>query len=72
MKETNTTEYSFSIQPLSSENGGGYVIEFPDFPGCMSDGKTIEEAIQNGQDAVACWIAAVKESGRAIPKPRKI
>jgi antitoxin HicB len=38
----------------------------------MSDGETIEEAIRNGQDAVACWIAAAKESGRTIPKPGQL
>lgn len=69
MKKTKISDYLFTIRALSTEDGGGYSIEFPDLPGCMSDGKTIEEAMSNGQDAVACWIAAAKESGRLIPKP---
>ena len=41
-------EYRFTIRPLSTEEGSGYLIEFPDLPGCMSDGETIGEAIANG------------------------
>jgi len=63
------TEYRFTIRPLSAEEGGGYLIEFPDLPGCMSDGETIEEAIANGQDAKRCWIDAMREAGRRIPPP---
>lgn len=68
MKKTKTPDYPFVLRHLSAEDGGGYFIEFSDLPGCMSDGKTIEEAIKNGQDAVACWMAAAKKSGRLIPK----
>jgi predicted RNase H-like HicB family nuclease len=63
------TEYRFTIRPLTEEEGGGYLIEFPDLPGCMSDRETIEEAIADGEDAKRCWIAAMKEAGRLIPPP---
>ncbi len=72
MKKVKISDYPFTIQHLSLENGGGYLIEFPDLPGCMSDGDTIEEAIKNGHDAIVCWIAAAKESGRKIPKPGEL
>src|SRR5687767_2757423 len=62
-------EYPFTVRPLSEDDGGGYLIEFPDLPGCMSDGETIEEAIENGADAMKCWIAAMREAGREIPMP---
>ena len=65
----NDIEYRFTIRPLSSEEGGGYLIEFPDLPGCMSDGETVDEAIANGQDAKRCWIEAMREAGRPIPSP---
>ena len=64
-----TLNYPFILRQLTKEEGGGFLIEFPDLPGCLSDGEAIEEAIKNGQDAVACWIAAAKESGREIPRP---
>jgi len=60
-------EYRFTVRPLTEDEGGGYLIEFPDLPGCMSDGETIEEAIANGEDAQRGWIAAMKEAGRPIP-----
>ena len=62
-------DYPIELRPLSEEEGGGWLITFPDLPGCMSDGETPEEAMQNGQDALACWINAAKESGREIPQP---
>jgi hypothetical protein len=44
--------YRFTIRPLSEDEGGGYLIGFPDLPGCRSDGATIEETITNGLDAM--------------------
>src|SRR5580693_8916973 len=69
MTEKKILDYPFSIRHLSKEDGGGYLIEFPDLPGCMSDGETPEEAIENGKDAMEGWIAACKELGRPVPKP---
>ncbi|HEV8052214.1 MAG TPA: type II toxin-antitoxin system HicB family antitoxin [Parachlamydiaceae bacterium] len=60
-------EYPFTIRELSLDDGSGFLIEFPDLPGCMSDGETVEEAMANGVDAVQCWIDAAKAKGREIP-----
>ena len=65
----NLPEYQFTIRELPIDDGGGYLIEFPDLPGCMSDGETVEEAIANGSDAVKCWITVAKEKGREVPDP---
>jgi antitoxin HicB len=62
-------QYPFEIRPLSEEEGGGYLIIFPDLPGCMSDGETIEEAIMNGIDAVTSWVETTKEFNDPIPAP---
>ena len=62
-------QYPFLMSILPPEEGGGYLIEFPDLPGCMSDGETIEETIENGKDAVFCWIETAKEFGDEIPQP---
>ena len=35
-------DYPFTICLLATEDGGGYRIEFPDVPGCISDGETPE------------------------------
>jgi len=66
------SEYPFIIRPLSNEEGGGYLIEFPDLPGCMSDGETIDEAVKNGENAIQAWMEAAKQMNRPIPHPRKL
>ena len=68
MKTTNDDLPRFEIKPLSTEDGGGYLIEFPDFPGCMSDGETPEEAIREGRDALASYMRTLEELGRKIPE----
>lgn len=72
MSNIKISEYPFIIRHLSNEEGGGYLIEFPDLPGCMSDGETIDEAIENGQDAIQAWIEAAKEVNRPIPIPGEL
>lgn len=65
-------DYPFAVRQLTSEEGGGFLIEFPDLPGCMSDGDTLEETIKNGQDALVCWLSAAKAAGRKIPSPGQL
>ena len=72
MKTEKILDYPFTIRHLSKKDGGGYFIEFPDLPGCMSDGETIAEAIQNGHDAITCWIDAAKKAGKPIPQPGEL
>lgn len=72
MKTEKIFDYPFTIRHLPKDDGGGYLIEFPDLPGCMSDGETIAEAIENGNDAVSCWMDAAKKAGRAVSKPGEL
>ena len=65
-------EYAFELRPLSADEGGGWLIAFPDLPGCMSDGETPEEAMHNGRDALDAWIRAARQAGRDIPKPGEL
>jgi antitoxin HicB len=72
MTHVKIDEYPFVIRHLTKEEGGGYLIEYPDLPGCMSDGETLDETVENGKGAVQAWIAAAKEMNRAIPKPGEL
>jgi antitoxin HicB len=65
----NLNQYQFTVRPLSKDEGGGYLVEYPDIPGCMSDGETIEEAIANGREALRDCLEVFQESGRKLPKP---
>ena len=62
-------EYPFTIRRLADEDGGGFAIEYPDLPGCMSDGSTPEESLKNGRDAVKAYILSCVKHGDPIPKP---
>lgn len=62
------SNYPFEIKPLDSEDGGGYLILFPDFSECISDGETIDEAIENGFDALQETILALQSLGHPVPE----
>jgi antitoxin HicB len=64
-----TYRYAITLRPLSTADGGGWLAEVPDLPGCMSDGETPQEAVENVMDAIACWIEAAEEDGRPVPQP---
>lgn len=63
-------QYSMNIQydPVDRI----YVVTIPEFPGCRTHGKTYEEAVRQGRDAIASWIDDAKDSGDPIPPPRVI
>lgn len=62
--------YPYEIAALSEEDGGGFVISYPDFKVCISDGETIEEAIANGREALIETIATLLEFGHQVPLPK--
>ena len=62
-------DYPFTVRPLADDEGGGYLLEFPDLPGCMADGATPEEAVREGTDALHSWLETHRELGRPIPSP---
>jgi antitoxin HicB len=66
---TTDLEYRFEVRPLSDYEGGGWLVSFPELPGCMSDGETPEEAIENAKDALTVWLKAQREAGREPPEP---
>lgn len=65
-------QYEIVIDPLSDEDGGGFLATVPELPGCMSDGETQEEALASVKDAMAAWVATAQKMGREIPEPRRV
>lgn len=43
----------------------GYVVEAPELPGCMSQGKTLDEALENIKDAIKGWLYVEKKHDRS-------
>jgi predicted RNase H-like HicB family nuclease len=46
---------------------GGYTVEVPSLPGCISEGDTVEEALANIKDAIEGYIAALEADGLPVP-----
>ena len=65
----NLDDYPFEIRPLTDEEGGGFLVSYPDFNVCISDGETIDEAIANGRNALRETIAALESAGHPVPLP---
>lgn len=64
-------DYPVLIEPLTAEDGGGFLATVPDLPGCMSDGESPEEALTNVRDAIAAWMEEARALGRPIPQPSR-
>ena len=62
-------DYPFEIRPLTAEERGGFLISYPDFSECLSDGQTVDEALKNGKDALKATIAALKANDLPVPAP---
>ena len=62
-------DYPFEMRPLKPSEGGGYLISYPDFTECIADGETLEEALQNGREALNAVIEALQEQGMPVPAP---
>ncbi len=61
--------YRYEIAPLPPEEGGGFVVSFPDIPGCLGVGDTEEEAIDDGQKACFAALDALRGVDRDPPVP---
>lgn len=53
-----------------SKDDGAFIAEVPELPGCMADGSTHLEALQNAQTVIAEWIETARSLNRPIPEPR--
>ena len=48
---------------------GGLCCEFPDLPGCMTDGDDLEDLMKNAADAMESWLETTADHAEPIPKP---
>lgn len=60
----------YSMEIVEDEDEGGYVLSFPDLPGCLTIGETIKEAIDNSEDAKRQWFKVAIEEGIEIAEPK--
>ena len=53
-----------------SEEDQAIIAEVPELSGCVADGATYQEALENVQTIIAEWIETAQELGQAIPQPK--
>lgn len=62
--------YRMEVVPDTEE--GGFVVLFPELPGCISSGETLEAAARNAEDAKRGWLEAALEEGIQIQMPDEL
>lgn len=58
--------YPAVFTPFDDEEG--YMVEFPDLPGCITEGETIADALFMAEDAASGWVLIDLEDGKSAPK----
>jgi predicted RNase H-like HicB family nuclease len=60
------------IAYLHKDRRSDFGVSFPDFPGCVTAGKTLEQARRMAREALALHIAGMIEDGEAVPEPSSL
>ena len=54
---------------LRKDPRSDYGVDFPDFPGCVTTGRTLEEARRMAVEALAFHVDGMREDGEPVPRP---
>lgn len=57
---------------IHKDNDSDYGVSFPDFPGCVSVGDTVDDAVRRGCEALAFHVEGLLDDIESIPVPRPI
>ena len=57
---------NYRMEIVEDKDEGGFVVSFPELPGCFSCGETIESAVANALHAKKAWLEAAVEDGVEI------
>ena len=60
---------SYCMEIVEDKDEGGFVVSYPDLPGCITCGETVESAVANSMDAKKTWFEAALEDGAEIHEP---
>ena len=60
---------SYRMEIVEDKDEGGFVVSYPDLPGCITCGETVEKAVANALDAKREWIEAALEEVIKINAP---
>lgn len=60
------------IALIRKEHGSDYGVDFPDFPGCVTAGRSLDEARRMAAEALALHVEGMAEDGEALPDPASL
>ncbi len=60
---------NYRMEIVEDKDEGGFVVSFPELPGCITCGNTIESAVANAIDAKKAWLETAIEEGIQIQEP---
>lgn len=63
---------AYRMEIIEDKDEGGYVLTFPDLPGCMTCADSLSELFESAKDAKQTWIEGMLEDGKPIPLPSDI
>ena len=63
---------SYRMEIVEDKDEGGFVVSYPDLPGCIACGETAESAVANAVDAKRTWLEAALENGVEIYEPENV
>ena len=59
----------YRMEIVEDRDEGGFVASYPDLPGCITCGETVEAAVANARDAKRAWLEAALGDGITIQEP---
>lgn len=63
---------SYRMEIVEDQDEGGYVLSFPDLPGCITCSDSLSDLFEMAFDAKKTWIEGMLEDGKEIPLPSDI
>jgi len=62
--------YNYEMIVYWSTEDNAFIAEVPELAGCMADGRTYVEAVQNAEIAIGEWVETAQAVGRTVPETR--
>jgi predicted RNase H-like HicB family nuclease len=57
---------------LKASDEGGYIVEVPALPGCLTQGKTLDEALASAKEAITAYLTSLQKHGEEIPREQDL
>jgi predicted RNase H-like HicB family nuclease len=61
--------YTIILEP--DEEGRGYTVRVPALPGCISEGRTREEALESAREAIQGFVEGLRKAGEPVPEEKE-